>query len=97
MRSHPGQQQYADAISEGLQSEQFLDEDEPPWTDWAAVEAGSTLGRLGLVRQGFWELSKPAEPVRYSLATSCTFHCSHIHHCQLCCIVWLLRSTTSSF
>lgn len=64
MRSRPDQQQYADAISDGLQSEQSLDE--PPWIDWAAVEAGGSLGGLDLVRQGFWELSKPAEPVRGS-------------------------------
>jgi len=38
--------------------------DEPPWIDWAAVEAGGTLGGLDPVRQGFGELSKPAEPVR---------------------------------
>ncbi len=84
MRSRPGQQQYADAISEGLQSEQSLDE--PPWIDWAAVEAGGTLGGLDLVRQGFWELSKPAEPVRYGLAISCctvfaTVICSALYGC----------------
>lgn len=62
MRCHPDQRQYADAISEGMQSEQSLDE--PPWIDWAAVEAGGTLGGLDPVRQGFGELSKPAEPVR---------------------------------
>lgn len=64
MRSRPDHRQYADAISEGLQLEQSLDE--PPRIDWAAVEAGGTLGGLDLVRQGFWELSKPAEPVRYN-------------------------------
>ena len=96
MRSRPDQQQYADAISDGLQSEQSLDE--PPWIDWAAVEVGGTLGGLDLVRQGFWELSKPAEPVRYGFATSfCTFHCSHINRCHLCCTVLVLLSTTRSF
>ncbi|KAL0033603.1 hypothetical protein WJX79_007018 [Trebouxia sp. C0005] len=64
MRSHQHQQQYVGAISEGLQSEQPMDE--PPCIDWAAVEAGGTLGGLGLVEQGFWELSKPAEPARGS-------------------------------
>ena len=30
--------------------------------DWAAVEAANSLGALGIVRQGFQQLSFPAEP-----------------------------------
>lgn len=30
--------------------------------DWDAVEAGSSLGDLGIVRQGFQQLSLPVEP-----------------------------------
>lgn len=30
--------------------------------DWVAVEAAGSLGALGIVRQGFQQLSMPVEP-----------------------------------
>lgn len=65
MGSHPNRQQYANALSAGMQSdrsEQSLDH--ALHVDWAVVEAAGSLGNLALVRQGFLELSQPVVPAQ---------------------------------
>ena len=39
-----------------------LDMEQSLSVDWDAVEAASSLGALGIVRQGFQQLSLPVEP-----------------------------------
>ncbi|KAL3148134.1 hypothetical protein ABBQ38_014415 [Trebouxia sp. C0009 RCD-2024] len=63
MKSDPGRQQYARAISEGLQPmDVAMDMEQSLSVDWTAVEAAGNFGTLPVVRQGFQQLSLPVEP-----------------------------------
>ena len=63
IQSNPGRQRYARALSEGLQpTDVAMDMEQSLSVDWAAVEAAGSLGALGIVRQGFQQLSLPVEP-----------------------------------